>query len=38
MTPQQLQRLEQHLKTWHETHPDAASQRAAYRERAMDSP
>lgn len=36
MTPKQLQHLEQHLKTWRETHPDAASLRAAYRLRVLD--
>lgn len=36
MTPEQLQHLEQHLKTWRETHPDAASLRAAYRRRVVD--
>lgn len=36
MTPQQLQHLEQQLKTWRETHPDAASLRAAYRLRVLD--
>jgi hypothetical protein len=36
MTLKQLQHLEQHLKTWRETHPDAASLRAAYRSRVLD--
>lgn len=36
MTPKQLQHLEQHLKTWRETHPDVASLRAAYRQRVLD--
>jgi hypothetical protein len=36
MTPKRLQHLEQHLKTWRETHPDAASLRAAYRQRVLD--
>ena len=36
MTPKQLQHLEQHLKTWRETHSDAASLRAAYRQRVLD--
>lgn len=36
MTPKQLQHLEQHLKSWRETHPDAASLRTAYRQRVLD--
>lgn len=36
MTLQQRQQLEQRLKTWRETHPDAASLRAAYRRQILD--
>ena len=36
MTPKQLQHLEQHLKTWRETHPDVASLRAAYRQQILN--
>ena len=36
MTLQQRQQLEQRLRTWRETHPDAASQRAAYRLQVLD--
>lgn len=33
MTTQQLKRLDRHLKQWRAAHPDAASLRAAYRQR-----
>lgn len=36
MTLQQRQRLEQRLRNWRETHPDAASLRAAYRRQILD--
>lgn len=36
MTLQQRQQLEQRLRTWRETHPDAASLRAAYRQQILD--
>ena len=36
MTLQQRQQLEQRLKYWRETHPDAASLRAAYRLQVID--
>jgi hypothetical protein len=36
MTLQQRQQLELRLKYWRETHPDAASLRAAYRQRILD--
>lgn len=36
MTLQQRQQLEQRLKQWRMTHPDAASLRAAYRLRVVD--
>ncbi|MCX8086445.1 MAG: hypothetical protein N3C63_06010 [Rhodocyclaceae bacterium] len=35
MTLQQRQRLEQRLRIWREAHPDAASLRAAYRQRVL---
>jgi hypothetical protein len=36
MTLQQRQQLEQRLKRWRETHPDAATLRAAYRLQVLD--
>lgn len=36
MTLQQRQQLERRLRTWRETHPDAASLRAAYRQQILD--
>lgn len=36
MTLQQRQQLEQRLRIWRETHPDAASLRAAYRQQVLD--
>lgn len=36
MTLQQRQQLEQRLRIWRETHPDAASLRAAYRQQILD--
>lgn len=36
MTLQQRQQLEQRLRNWRQTHPDAASLRAAYRQRILD--
>lgn len=36
MTLQQRQQLEQRLKHWRETHRDAASLRAAYRQQVLD--
>ena len=35
MTLQQRQQLEQRLRAWRETHPDAASLRAAYRQQVL---
>lgn len=35
MTLQQRQQLEQRLRIWRETHPDAASLRAAYRQQVF---
>ncbi|MDI6751003.1 MAG: hypothetical protein ACOY6N_05760 [Pseudomonadota bacterium] len=35
MTLQQRQRLEQRLKNWRATHPDAASLREAYRRQIL---
>ena len=35
MAQQQQQRLEQHLNTWREQHPDTASVRAAYRQQIL---
>ena len=36
MTLQQRQQLEERLKNWRATHPDAASLRAAYRQQVLD--
>lgn len=35
MTLQQHQQLEQRLRTWRETHPDAESLRTAYRQQVL---
>ncbi len=36
MTPGQLQQLDQRLSEWRADHADAASLRAAYREKVLD--
>ncbi len=36
MTPRQLQQLDQRLSQWRARHADAASLRAAYREKVLD--
>lgn len=36
MTPSQLKQLDRRLKEWRARHPDAASRRAAYREKVLE--